>query len=205
MPFRFTGGDVPPDVDIPTDADLGVGGAQGLPDPSQSNIGDMLPSGIPGQFWVLTASEFGDDVPPQWELINLSKWQAEAMGLLQDELSSSSADAAAANATANRRITLDGAISALRGYNDAQVSADARRANAMSEARQLAGILVPKGTEFFPGLGPQGPLARAMESAGLPFGEPTRVVEKEFQPQALAQAPEVPPQVQDMLAGIRAV
>jgi hypothetical protein len=142
--------------------------------------------------------------PDQWELIPKPRHVLEAEGLLRDDAQSSLASAQLQAATANRRINLDRAIASLGAFNQAQRSADERRVAAIDQARLLSGLLVPKGTEFFPGMGPSGALAQASERAGLEFA-PSRVVEREFQPQALADAPDIPPQVAAMLQGLQAI
>jgi len=101
------------------------------------------------------------------------------LALLQAELAERERNNRAQEALQTRTITLDRALGSLTAFNTAQDIANQRRLTAFDQARQLAGFLVPKGTDFFAGLGPNDALAQVSQSFGLPFGG-APVVEQPF-------------------------
>ena len=123
------------------------------------------------------------------------------LALLQSELAEQKRSNLAREAASTRQITLDRALGSLTAYNTAQDIANQRRLTAFDQARQLAGFLIPKGTEFFPGLEPGGALAQVSQDFGLPFGG-APVVEQTFDVGALSQPGQISPQVTEMLAGL---
>ncbi|KKN72527.1 hypothetical protein LCGC14_0410310 [marine sediment metagenome] len=125
------------------------------------------------------------------------------LALLQAELAERERSSRVQEAQGARRITLDRALGGLNAFNQSRTLADNRRLSAFQEARQLMGLLVPKGTTEFPGLGAGGALAQVSQNFNLPF-TPSPVVEREFNPQALATPAEgnLPFQIGAMLRGV---
>ncbi len=180
---------------------LGRPSGGGGPDLSQgSNPEGFVPGAAPPGFqWV----QFPPNVPggqPEWGLVKVP--ESDTGGISAANAAETARSNRAQEALAMRQLSLDQALGALTSFDNAQRTADTRRVNAFTEARALSGLLVPKGTEFFPGLGPESGLAQVSGNLGLDFEAPS-VVEKQFQPQALDQAAPVPAQVQQMLAGLQ--
>ena len=125
------------------------------------------------------------------------------LALLQAELAERKRSSRVQEAQGARRITLDRALGGLNAFNQSRTLADNRRLSAFQEARQLAGLLVPKGTTEFPGLGAGGALAQVSQNFNLPF-TPAPVTEREFHPQRLQTPVEgnVPFQIAAMLKGV---
>ena len=73
-------------------------------------------------------------------------------------------------------------------YLQASQLADARRQAAMAETRLLAPQILPPGTEFIPGFGPDSALSQASEGFGFQF-EPLEAFTIPVNPSALANPP----------------
>ena len=171
------------------------------------------PQPIPGYIWAPTFNARGDQ--DGWTLEIDRTFRAAGTGtgaraptfrpgelaLLQAELAEQKRSNIAREAASTRQITLDRALGSLTAYNTAQDIANQRRLTAFDQARQLAGFLIPKGTEFFPGLEPDSALAQVSQDFGLPFGG-APVVEQTFDVGALSQPGQISPQVTEMLAGL---
>jgi hypothetical protein len=182
-------GDDPADGGSECPLDYSAAGLVGIPN-------QEYPGG-PCNYQYIRDPTFGQGVPGGGS----PQFRPGELALLQAELAEQKRTNLAQEALATRRITLDRALNSLTAFNTAQDIADQRRLSAVDQARQLAGFLTPKGTEFFPGMEPTGALAQVSQTFGLPFGG-APVVEQEFDVGALAQPGPVSPQVSQMLAGI---
>lgn len=108
----------------------------------------------------------------------------------------------AAGGGSGRNDALTAANDALNGYLTASQLAEARRTDAFDQFQKIAQFALPEGATTAPGFEAGGPANAASALLGLPNYTPPPIQTTPMNPQTLATAPQIDPQIQAMLAAI---